>query len=204
MGGCHLAAYDDEIRSKGYSQIAGIDEAGRGPLAGPVVAAACILPVPCPILGINDSKKLSPTKRHSIYEELVAHEDVHCGVSFVDAKKIDEVNILQATLQAMREAAWGLPICPDLFLVDGRDEPKISIPCQTVIKGDQHSLCIAAASIIAKTIRDLFMIEMAEKYPEYCFAKHKGYGTAVHREAIQEHGVCPLHRKSFLKKMQVL
>lgn len=192
-----MAIYEKEARKQGYELVAGIDEAGRGPLAGPVVAAACILPTRFSILGIDDSKKLTPEKRAQLFRKITSHPQVIYGVGIVSVEVIDEINILQATIQAMLNAVNCLKNQPHLLLVDGLQLPHASIPCQKIIGGDALSLCIAAASIIAKETRDRLMIELDRQWPQYGFAIHKGYGTPKHVEALTEFGPCPLHRKSF-------
>jgi ribonuclease HII len=186
---------ETEAKRRGYKRIAGVDEAGRGPLAGPVVAAACILPPRAPISGIDNSKKLTRAVRAALHDALTTHPRVSIGFSVVDVEVIDSINILQATLQAMREAYRQL--CPDYLLIDGPIHPEPDHPGDTIVKGDDLCLSIAAASIVAKEVRDRLMEEYDRQYPEYGFAKHKGYGTLEHREAIAEHGLCPIHRRSF-------
>ena len=193
--------YENEAYSKGYNCVCGVDEAGRGPLAGPVFAAAVILPKGYVIDGVNDSKKLSEKKREELFEKIKS-EALCYSVASVDEKIIDEINILNATFLAMEKAVEGLEIKTDFVMIDGSRAPKhLDIPCQTVVKGDAKSASIAAASILAKVSRDRFMLEMAEKYPEYCFEKHKGYGTKLHYEMIEKYGICEIHRKTFLKKV---
>ena len=192
--------FENEAISKGYKFVCGIDEAGRGPLCGPVCAAAVILPVDCEIDGINDSKKLSEKKREAIFD-VIKDKAIAYSVSMVDAKTVDEINILQATFLAMRNAVDGLTVKADYALIDGNQKPGLSIPQQTVVKGDAKSVSIAAASILAKVSRDRYMKEIDGKYPEYQFAKHKGYGTKLHYEMIEQYGICEEHRKSFLKKI---
>lgn len=192
--------FENEAISKGYKFVCGIDEAGRGPLCGPVCAAAVILPVDCEIDGINDSKKLSEKKREAIFD-VIKDKAIAYSVSMVDAKTVDEINILQATFLAMRNAVDGLTVKADYALIDGNQKPGLSIPQQTVVKGDAKSVSIAAASILAKVSRDRYMMEIDGKYPEYQFAKHKGYGTKLHYEMIEQYGICEEHRKSFLKKI---
>ena len=183
---------------KGYTNIAGVDEVGRGPLAGPVCAAAVILPKGLIIEGVDDSKKLSEKKREKLYDEII-EKALSYSVVFVDPEKIDEINIRQATHLAMQKAVDGLDIKPDFLLVDGNDKiPFSGVECDYIIKGDLKFECIAAASIVAKVTRDRYMVEMDEKYPQYGFAKHKGYGTKLHMEAIREYGLTPLHRRSFI------
>lgn len=186
--------------NKGYKAVCGIDEAGRGPLCGPVCAAAVILPLDCEIEGINDSKKLSEKKREALFD-VIKEKAVAYSVFMVDAKKIDEINILQATFLAMRTAVENLSVKPDYALIDGNGKPGLDIFEETVVKGDAKSVSIAAASILAKVSRDRYMKEIDKKYPEYQFAKHKGYGTKLHYEMIEEHGICDEHRRTFLKKI---
>lgn len=183
---------------KGYRVIAGIDEAGRGPLAGPVCAAAVILPEGMIIEGVDDSKKLSEKKRELIYDRIV-EAAIAYSVAFVWPDVIDEINIRRATHKAMQEAADGLKVKPELLLVDGNDGLQFDgFESDYIIKGDSKLECIAAASIIAKVTRDRYMREIDKEYPDYGFAKHKGYGTKAHMEAIREVGLCPIHRKTFI------
>ncbi len=191
---------EKEALNEGYKVICGVDEAGRGPLCGPVCAAAVILPVDCEIEGINDSKKLSEKKREQLFS-IITEKALAYSIQMVDAQTIDEINILQATFLAMRTAVENLSIKPDMALIDGNGKPGLKIAERTVVKGDAKSVSIAAASILAKVTRDRYMLEADEKYPEYFFAKHKGYGTKLHYEAIAEHGICPEHRRTFLKKI---
>ena len=172
----NLWEIEDEIRDRGYSAVCGIDEAGRGPLAGPVCAAACILPRDLEIPGLNDSKKLSEKKREALYP-LITEQALAWAVCMVDEKRIDEINILQATFEAMRGAVSGLKLQPDFCLVDGNRDPGLGIPTQTVVHGDGLCASIAAASILAKVSRDRLMVELDREYPQYGFAVHKGYGT---------------------------
>lgn len=181
-----------------YGTICGIDEAGRGPLCGPVVAAAVILPDEYNILYINDSKKLSETKREEVYKEIDKYA-VAYGVGIVSPERIDEINILQATYEAMRTAIHKLSVTPDILLNDAVTIPMVDIKQIPIIKGDAKSQSIAAASIVAKVTRDHLMEEYDKLYPEYGFAKHKGYGTAAHIKAIKEYGPCPIHRRTFIK-----
>ena len=181
-----------------YGTICGIDEAGRGPLCGPVVAAAVILPDEYNILYINDSKKLSETKREEVYKEIDKYA-VAYGVGIVSPERIDEINILQATYEAMRTAIHKLSVKPDILLNDAVTIPMVDIKQVPIIKGDAKSQSIAAASIVAKVTRDHLMEEYDKLYPEYGFAKHKGYGTAGHIKAIKEYGPCPIHRRTFIK-----
>lgn len=180
--------------------VAGVDEAGRGPLAGPVFAAAVILPCDVLIEGINDSKKLSEKKREELFD-VIREKAVAYSIYSVDEKRIDEINILQATFEAMRGAVDELDKRPSFVLIDGDKSPGIDISHKTVVKGDSKSMAIAAASILAKVSRDRYIVKMAEKYPGYGFEKHKGYGTKAHYEAIAELGISPIHRKSFLRKL---
>ncbi len=182
-----------------YSFICGIDEAGRGPLAGPVCAGAVILPKDCEILYLNDSKKLSEKRRDALYDE-IKEKAIAWAVGFVDEKRIDEINILQATYEAMREAINNLSQKPDILLNDALIIPEVNIPQEEIIKGDAKSVSIAAASIMAKVTRDRLMAQYDEKYPQYGFAKHKGYGTKQHIEAIKQFGPCPIHRMTFIGK----
>ena len=181
-----------------YGTICGIDEAGRGPLCGPVVAAAVILPDEYNILYINDSKKLSETKREEVYKEIDKYA-VAYGVGIVSPERIDEINILQSTYEAMRTAIHKLSVTPDILLNDAVTIPMVDIKQVPIIKGDAKSQSIAAASIVAKVTRDHLMEEYDKLYPEYGFAKHKGYGTAAHIKAIKEYGPCPIHRRTFIK-----
>lgn len=189
--------FEDQAASEGFSMIAGVDEVGRGCLAGPVVAAACILdrskPVPA---GLNDSKKLTAKQRNSIAAELRA-TSIAYAIGVVEADEIDRINILEATKLAMIKAIKGLSPSADHILIDALQLKHLRIPQKAIIKGDSISYSIAAASVIAKTYRDDLMVEFDAVYPQYGFAGHKGYGAAVHREAIKEHGPCPLHRRSF-------
>lgn len=191
---------EKEYYEKGYRLICGIDEAGRGPLCGPVCAAAVILPVDCSIDGINDSKKLSEKKREALFDVIV-EKSVAYGIAMSTAKEIDEINILQATFLAMRRAVDMLPEKPDLALVDGNRKSGLDCEEITIVKGDAKCISIAAASILAKVTRDRYMKELDKKYPEFCFAKHKGYGTKLHYEKIDEFGICDEHRRTFLKKL---
>ena len=185
-----------------YSLICGIDEAGRGPLAGPVVAGAVILPKDCEILYLNDSKKLSPAKREALYEE-ITEIAAAVGVGMASPARIDEINILQATYEAMREAVYNLGVTPELLLNDAVTIPDVSIPQVPIIKGDAKSVSIAAASIIAKVTRDRLMVQYDEILPGYGFARHKGYGSKDHIEAIRRLGPTPIHRQTFIKNFVV-
>lgn len=192
--------YEKAVMDEGFKTVCGIDEAGRGPLCGPVCAAAVILPLDCDIEGINDSKKLSEKKREAIYE-VIKEKAIAYSAFMVDAKTIDEINILQATFLAMRKAVDGLNVKPDIALIDGNQKPGLDIEQRTIVKGDAKSISIAAASIVAKVTRDRYMREVDEKYPQYKFSQHKGYGTKLHYEMIEQYGICPEHRKTFLKKI---
>lgn len=196
-----LFLYDAQVRAEGYPVLCGVDEAGRGPLVGPVVAAAVILPPDFQLEGINDSKKLSEKKREALFE-VIKENAVAYGIGMADHKEIDELNILQATFLAMRRAVKAMGMTPDMVLVDGNQDPKLSLPTRTVIKGDATSASIAAASILAKVTRDHMLIEMDKEYPQYHFAKHKGYGTKDHYAQLMEYGMCPYHRRTFLKKLK--
>ena len=191
---------EDDLRSQGLKLICGIDEAGRGPLAGPVFAAAVILPEDCDIPGLDDSKKLSEKKRDELFE-VIKEKALYYGIASASEAEIDEVNILNAVYRAMNRAADELGVEPEICLIDGNRNQGITRNSMCVIKGDSKCACIAAASILAKVSRDRFMLEMAEKYPQYAFEKHKGYGTKVHYERIREFGPSEIHRKTFLKKM---
>lgn len=193
-----MKQFDLDRKKSGY--LAGVDEAGRGPLAGPVFAAAVILADDVIIEGINDSKKLSEKKRERLYDEICEKAISYC-VASVDEKEIDDINILQATFKAMRNAVSGLSVTPDYVLIDGNKSPSTSFAEETVVKGDSKSMSIAAASILAKVSRDRYITEIADKYPGYGFEKHKGYGTKAHYEAIEKLGICPIHRKTFLRKL---
>lgn len=184
---------------KGFQLICGVDEAGRGPLAGPVCAAAVILPPCMDIPGLNDSKKLSDKKRRELFP-IIQEKAVAYGIAFATHEEIDSINILQATFLAMERAINKLQVKPDLALIDGNRSKDFGLPAQTVIKGDSLSASIAAASILAKVTRDDYMAEMSKIYPEYGFEIHKGYGTRAHYAALSEHGPCAIHRMSFLKK----
>lgn len=191
---------ENDLSGKGYLRIAGVDEAGRGPLAGPVYAAAVILPRGVRIDGINDSKKLSEKKREELFEVITRVAEDYAIFS-VDEKVIDEINILNATHRAMNGAVGALKVAPDYVIIDGNSIKGMEIPHETVVKGDARSISVAAASILAKVARDRYITEMAKEYPEYGFEKHKGYGTKAHTDAILKHGICPIHRKTFLKKL---
>lgn len=192
--------YENEKYNEGYKIICGVDEAGRGPLAGPVYAAAVVLEKGKTIEGVNDSKKLSEKKRELLFDKII-NECKDYSIGTASEKEIDELNILQATFLAMKRAVDGLSVKPDCALVDGNQIPNLDCDVTTVVKGDAKSESIAAASILAKVSRDRYMLEMAEKYPQYGFEKHKGYGTKLHYEMIEKYGICDIHRKSFLKKV---
>lgn len=192
-----LFQFENSLMSDGYKLIAGMDEAGRGPLAGPVTAACCIPDLSSIISGINDSKKLSPKKRNELYEAIIGNA-IGFRIIDVDEKEIDETNILVATKKAMRTAVAQLTPAPEILLVDAVKED-FGIPSRAIIHGDALSYCIGAASILAKVHRDRLMDEYAEKYPEYGFEKHKGYGTAYHIGMLKKYGPCPIHRKTFIK-----
>lgn len=191
---------EKELYGQGLNLICGVDEAGRGPLAGPVCAAACILPLGLIIEGLNDSKKLTEKRREALYD-IITEKAVAYGIAFGTVEEIEEHNILGATFLTMNRAIAQLKVRPDLALIDGNRNTGIQMPSQPVIHGDAKCADIAAASILAKVTRDRYMLEMAEKYPQYGFEKHKGYGTKAHYAAIREHGPSPIHRPSFLKKM---
>ncbi len=199
MSDVNLWEIEDEFYAKGVSVICGVDEAGRGPLAGPVCAAAVILPPHLEIPGLNDSKKLTDKRRRELMP-VIKEQALAYGIAFATEQEIDELNILQATFLAMERAIRQLNINPDLALIDGNREKDFGLPVQTVIKGDSRSANIAAASVLAKVTRDDLMLEMAEKYPQYEFEVHKGYGTRKHYDALREFGPSPIHRMSFLKK----
>lgn len=190
---------EDTFYSQGYEVICGVDEAGRGPLAGPVCAAAVILPKHLDIPGLTDSKKLTDKKRRELFP-LIQEQAVAYGIGLASQEEIDEINILQATFLAMERALAQLQVHPDLALIDGNREREFGLPVQTVVKGDSLSANIAAASVLAKVTRDDLMIELAQQYPQYGFEIHKGYGTKAHYEALRQYGASPVHRKSFLKK----
>ena len=195
-----LWKYEHAAYQEGIDLVCGVDEAGRGPLAGPVCAAAVILPRDLEIEGLNDSKKLSDKRRRALYE-VITEQAISYGIAMVDEKVIDEINILQATFLAMRQAVLQLSETPALALVDGNREPDFGeIPVRTIVKGDSLSANIAAASILAKVTRDRFMEEQDAIYPQYGFCVHKGYGTKAHYEALRTYGPCPIHRRTFLKK----
>ncbi|MDD2456932.1 MAG: ribonuclease HII [Eubacteriales bacterium] len=195
-----LDQYEQQARATGYRVIAGVDEAGRGPLAGPVAAAAVILDPVRPILGLNDSKKLSEAKRERLFDQ-IQEQALAYAVILVDAGEIDRINILQATKQAMRQAIASLAIQPDLLLIDAVALDQVPGDVWPIVKGDAKSNSIAAASILAKVTRDRLMQAYDSQYPDYGFARHKGYGTALHYAAIHQHGLTPIHRTSFLTNL---
>ena len=192
--------YENKYISQGKNLICGVDEAGRGPLAGPVCAAAVIMPEGLIIEGVNDSKKLTAKKREKLFD-IIKNEAVCYSVAFASASEIDEINILNATHLAMTRAVEGLEKVPEVVLVDGNSLPKWYYNSEAIVKGDAVCHSIACASILAKVSRDRLMLLEAEKYPQYSFEKHKGYGTKVHVQALHEYGPCPIHRKTFLKKI---
>jgi len=190
---------EEGLTSQGITAICGVDEAGRGPLAGPVCAAAVILPDHLEIPGLNDSKKLTDKKRRELFP-IIKEQAIAYGIAFASEQEIDEINILQATFLAMQRAIDQLEGKANFALIDGNREKDFGLPVMTVVKGDSRSANIAAASVLAKVTRDIYMEEMAEKYPQYGFGIHKGYGTKAHYAALTEHGECEIHRKTFLKK----
>ena len=194
-------SYEKLAIEKGFKTICGIDEAGRGPLAGPVYAAAVILPLDLEIDGLNDSKKLTEKKREALFD-IICEKAISYSIGIATEQEIDEINILNATFLAMHRAVEGLKTKPDYALIDGNQYPKIPFVMEeTVVKGDAKAMSIAAASILAKVSRDRFMLEKAEEYPQYQFEKHKGYGTKLHYEMLKEYGPSPIHRMTFLKKL---
>ena len=192
--------YEKEAISKGYKAVCGVDEAGRGPLAGPVCAAAVILPENTVIEGVNDSKKLSEKKREALFD-VIKEQVLSYSIAFASVEEIEEVNILNATMLAMKRAVEGLDVKADYAMIDGNRLPDLSIDSEFIVKGDAKSMSIACASILAKVSRDRLLYEYAKDYPQYGFDKHKGYGTAAHRDALIKYGPCPYHRLSFLKKI---
>lgn len=196
--------YEQEKQNDGFHRIAGIDEAGRGPLAGPVSAAAVILPEGFTHELLDDSKKLTAKRRDLLFEELTEREDISWALSYGEVEEIETINILKSTHAAMARAAQALNQQPDYCLIDGLPVPNFPIASEGIVKGDGKSLSIAAASIIAKVSRDRLMLEYAEQYPEYGFERHKGYGTKLHLEALRKHGPCPIHRKTFAPVAQLI
>ena len=199
MSEVNMWEIENSFYDKGYELICGVDEAGRGPLAGPVCAAAVILPANIEIPGLNDSKKLTDKKRRELFP-IIKEKAVAYGIAFATHTEIDEINILQATYLAMERAMEQLAVKPQLALIDGNRAKDFGLPVQTVVHGDSLSASIAAASILAKVTRDEYMEQMAEEYPQYGFEIHKAYGTKAHYEALRTHGASPIHRMSFLKK----
>ncbi len=195
-----MTEIERSCREKGFKCIAGVDEAGRGPLAGPVFAAAVILPENCFIPGLNDSKKLSEKKREELFD-IICEKAVSYCIADISHERIDEINILNATFEAMNNAVNGLDVTPDYVLIDGNRIKGMNVAHETVVKGDAKSVSIAAASILAKVSRDRVMYDAAKQYPRYGFDKHKGYGTKAHCEAILKYGPCKIHRRTFLKKI---
>ena len=191
---------EDAVRDEGFERVCGVDEAGRGPLAGPVCAAAVILPRGCVIDGLNDSKQLSEKRREALYDEIISRAERY-GIAFASVEEIERLNILGATYLAMNRAIEALGAGIDLALIDGNRSEGIAYPCRTVIKGDAKCASIAAASVLAKVTRDRYMLALADKYPGYGFEKHKGYGTKLHYAALRELGPCAEHRAKFLRKM---
>ena len=199
MSSVNMWEIENTFSQQGYNVICGVDEAGRGPLAGPVCAAAVILPSNLEIPGLTDSKKLTDKKRRELFP-VIKEQAIAYGIGLASEKEIDEINILQATFLAMQRALDQLSMKPDLALIDGNRETDFGVPVKTVVKGDSLSANIAAASILAKVTRDDMMIEYANAYPQYGFEIHKGYGTKAHYAALTEHGACDIHRMTFLKK----
>ena len=199
MDKINLWEIETALYDQGYQAVCGVDEAGRGPLAGPVCAAAVILPRDLEIPGLNDSKKLTDKKRRELFP-IIKEQAIAYGIAFATEQEIDEINILQATFLAMQRAIDQLEGKADFALIDGNREKDFGLPVMTVVKGDSRSANIAAASVLAKVTRDLYMEEIAEKYPEYGFEIHKGYGTKAHYAALTEYGAIEIHRKTFLKK----
>lgn len=192
--------YENEAYDKGYQYVCGVDEAGRGPLAGPVCAAAVILPKGLIIDGVNDSKKLTEKKREALFD-VICDSALAYSIAFAEVEEIEEVNILRATMNTMKRAVEGLSIKADFAYIDGNTMPPLEIKGECIVKGDAKSMSVACASILAKVSRDRLMLKYAEEYPQYFFEKHKGYGTKVHVEALKEFGPCPIHRMSFLTKI---
>ena len=197
-----MAAFERDLADRGYKAVAGVDEAGRGPLAGPVLAAACILPAKTALYGLNDSKKMTPRRREVLYDQ-IRRQAVAWSIAKVDQEAIDRTNILSATKQAMKRALLELPVKPDLALIDAVALEGLDFPVLAKIQGDAHHNVIAAASILAKVARDRLMVNWDKIYPDYGFAAHKGYGTPAHMEALRLHGPCPLHRQSFLSSLDL-
>ena len=200
MSNVNMWEIESSVRDEGYEIICGVDEAGRGPLAGPVCAAAVILPMGLEIPGLTDSKKLTDKKRRELFP-VIKEQAIAYGIGLASHEEIDEINILQATYLAMERALAQLSVKPDIALIDGNRAKDFGLPVRTVVKGDSLSMNIAAASILAKVTRDDLMLELAEKYPAYGFEVHKGYGTKAHYEALRAHGASEIHRKTFLRKI---
>lgn len=192
--------YENMVYDNGFGNVCGVDEAGRGPLAGPVCAAAVILPKGLIIDGVNDSKKLSEKKRENLYNVIIEKAAAY-SVAWASVEEIEAVNILNATMLAMKRAVDGLQLPAEYAIIDGNKTPDLDIPCQAIVSGDAKSMSIACASILAKVSRDRLLVKLSEQYPEYQFEKHKGYGTKLHTELIRKYGPCPIHRMSFLKKI---
>ncbi len=192
--------YENKAIKNGYKAVCGVDEAGRGPLAGPVCAAAVILPANTIIDGVNDSKKLTEKKREELFD-IIKETAISYSVAFASVEEIENLNILNATMLAMKRAVEGLDVNADYAIIDGNKLPQLDIPCEYIIKGDAKSMSIASASILAKVSRDRLLYKYAQEYPQYRFDKHKGYGTKLHIQALKEFGPCPYHRKSFLKNI---
>ena len=199
MSQINMWEIEEGCRAQGFGLICGVDEAGRGPLAGPVCAAAVILPYGLEIPGLTDSKKLSDKKRRELFP-VIQQEAITYGIGLASREEIDEINILQATFLAMERALGALSLRPELVLIDGNREKDFGLPVKTVVKGDSLSMNIAAASVLAKVTRDDLMLELAKEYPQYGFDIHKGYGTRAHYDALREYGPCPIHRTTFLRK----
>lgn len=200
MSEMNMWEIEESLYTKDLKLICGVDEAGRGPLAGPVCAAAVILPAHVEIPGLNDSKKLSDKRRRELYP-VIMEKAIAYGIAFSDEKEIDEINILQATFCAMERAVAQLSVKPEFVLVDGNKLPQLYVPCEAIVHGDSRSASIAAASVLAKVSRDDLMLKMAKEYPAYGFEIHKGYGTKAHYAALAENGPSPVHRMTFLKKL---
>ena len=192
--------FEHRAHEEGFAVVCGVDEAGRGPLAGPVYAAAVILPDGLEDMGINDSKKMSEKKREALFDIIIENATAY-GIGFATETEIDEINILNATFLAMRRAVEAMGVKPDLVLVDGNRKPNTGYEEMTLVKGDAKSISISAASILAKVSRDRYMRDLAQRHPEYKFEQHKGYGTKLHYEMIEQYGILPDHRRSFLKKI---
>ncbi len=192
-----MSLHEHRLIAIGYRQIAGIDEAGRGPLAGPVVAAACILPDEYLLAHLNDSKQLSSEQRDELFAQIISDSRIVYGIGIISVERIEQINILRATFEAMQESVASLSHKPDYLLIDGNQLPVFNIPKEGIVRGDAVSISIAAASIIAKVTRDRIMVEEAARWPQYGFEQHKGYGTPQHLDAIRRFGPCPLHRMTF-------